>query len=256
MFSPVARGRNSALGVMFCLALLGLFGCEQRSTSTPEQNSNLVQDTGSEASGSRPAVSIADGSGAVADGYTVNGRKVAEGYGMTYSETALDEVIPALPMFGFANGQPFNAGTIVFRQDENGDWHLEVSDYAFDPLKGTAAGRLEKPDLQTVYISLPNEPAPGKPLGQTMQYGGGYFQIKPSPEAAVTTSWNTSLSYKLEVDSWEKKQSVPGSCGKPAIGAAAGKLFVSFKGSEEEGRIRNSWISGQFTLAAILYCAQ
>ena len=187
---------------VFCL-LASLAGCGQGDT--------VAEGTGEIG----PTVSIAGSSSTVGDGFTVDGQQVAQGYGMTYSETALDEVIPALPIFGFANGQPFNAGTVMFRQDHNGAWHMEVSDHDFDPLKGVASGRIEKKDLQTVYITLPNEPAPGTELGRKMEYGSGYFQIKTSLESTSTTSWNTSFAYKLEIDEWKKGNSRLGSCGQP-----------------------------------------
>jgi hypothetical protein len=199
-------------------------------------------------------VSIAGSTSTIGDGFTADGQQVAEGYGMTYSETALDEVIPALPIFGFANGQAFNAGTVMFRQDHNGNWQMQVSDHDFDPLQGVSSGRIENKDLQTIYITLPSEPASGTELGRQMEYGGGYFQIKKSIESTSTTSWNTSFAYKLEIDEWKKGSSRLGSCGKPEVGSASGRLFASFKGSAGERSLRNSWVSGQFTGAAILYC--
>jgi len=239
----------SAIAAFISLSVLA--GCGQDDTPTKTRTETKTETKVVEEV--QPTVSIAGGS-SIGDGYTVNGQQVAQGYGMTYSETALDEVIPALPMFGFANGQPFNAGTVVFRQDHKGAWHLEVSDHDFDPVKGVAFGRIENKDLQTIYITLPSEPAPGVELGRAMEYGGGYFQIKQPPESTSTTSWNTSFAYKLEIDEWKKEDSRVGSCGVPELGSASGRLFASFKGSEEEGRVRNSWVSGQFTNAAIIYC--
>ncbi|MFK7977410.1 MAG: hypothetical protein AB8C02_14840 [Halioglobus sp.] len=261
MFSTRSRLLHGAVAGGFVVALVSLFGCDQADTPSPEETPDLqgaasIESAADSTMANKPQVSIAKGTANLADGYTAQGRQVAEGYGMAYSETALDEVIPGLPLFGFANGQPFNAGTVIFREDHKGAWHLEVSDYGFDPAKGSAAGRQENQNGQTAYLSLAREPAPGAPLGQTMQYGGGYFQIRPHPDANTTTSWNTSLAYKLEIATWEKEKSVPGSCGVPSIGSATGKLFVSFKGSEEEGRVRNSWLSGQFTGASIVYCGE
>lgn len=220
--------------------LFFIAGCNQDEPATSE-----TSDRGD-------TVSIAGIDSSLKDGYTSGGAMVAEGYGMTYSDTALDEIIPALPIFGFANGQPINAGTVVFRQDHEGVWHLELSDHPFDPVKGIAFARTSKKDIQTIYITLPNVPATDMPMGREMEYGEGYFQIKKSPESQDTTSWNASFTYKIEVDEWEMGPAKVDSCGRPEIGKASGKLFISFKGSEE--RIKSSWVSGEFNNAAILYC--
>ena len=87
--------------------------------------------------------------------------KIAEGYGMTYSETAMDEIIPALPTRGFANGKLFIGKTIAFYQGLKSKWRLEISDHRFDVLKGVAHGRLERKDLQTIYINFDQEPKAG-----------------------------------------------------------------------------------------------
>ncbi|MFY8274836.1 hypothetical protein AAEU32_11995 [Pseudoalteromonas sp. SSDWG2] len=203
---------------------------------------------------SDPQVSIAQGAALLHDGKTLSGQTVAQGYGMTYSDTAMDEIIPALPIFGFANGQGFNGVTTVFREDHEGNWHLSVSDQVYNPAHGPASAASGSQSVQTVHIQLPNEPHIDARFGKEMAYGGGYFQIKNDVNADTTTSWNTSFSYKLEIDKWQKQESRVGSCGNPALGKASGKIFASFKGSEIEGRVRNSWISGQFTDAAIVYC--
>jgi len=199
-------------------------------------------------------VAIAGQNTTLKDGYTSDGQQVAEGYGMTYSETALDETIPALPIFGFANGLPFNAGTVVFRQDDKGVWHLELSDHSFDPVKGIAYARSSKKDIQTIYITLPKPPASAMKIGRDMEYAGGFFQIKKSPDSMDTTSWNTAFAYKIEIDQWKMGPSQVMSCGRPSMGKASGKLFVSFKGSADS--IQNSWVSGEFKNAVILYCGK
>jgi len=75
-----------------------------------------------------------------------------------------------------------------------------------------------------------------------MQYGGGIFQINPKPDSRSTTSWNTSLAYKIEIPDWQKEAGSSFTCSRPETGKAAGRLFISFKGSEDS--ITNSWISG------------
>ncbi len=235
------------ISILFTISILQ-FGCGDETSSSGDTASSA---TGSQATTS---VQIAGQDSVLGDGVTTSGQQVAEGYGMTFSDTAMDENIPALPIFGFANGQPFNAGTVVFRYDHEGKWHLEVSDHKFDPTKGPAHGRLTKKDLQTVYLTLPEEPGAGVTMGRGMEYGGGYFQIKKTADSQDTTSWNTSFAYKLEIEKWEMGAARVSSCGQPPIGSATGKLFFSFKGAS--GVIKKSWISGQFTDAAILYCAE
>jgi hypothetical protein len=178
---------------------------------------------------------------------------IAKGYGMTYSTTPTSEEIPSWPVRGVANGLPFDAKILIFRTNEKGQWKLAISDRTFDPLKSNIAiVRSDHPDVQTVYINLPDEPAKGKVFQQKMQYGGGMFQIKPTADSQSTTSWNTSLAYEIEITDWQKEPSTNFSCGRPKTGKASGKLYISFKGSESQ--IKNSWISGSFKDATILYC--
>ncbi len=178
---------------------------------------------------------------------------IATGYGMTFSETPSTEKIPALPIRGVANGQAFEGKTLIFRTDDKGQWKLEISDRAFDVVKGIAMARSEHSDVQTVFINLPETPAADKIIQQEMQYGGGMFQIKPAADSQTTTSWNSSLAYKIEISDWQKGTSTHHSCGRPKLGKASGKLYISFKGSSES-KIKNSWISGAFKDATILYC--
>lgn len=180
--------------------------------------------------------------------------EIAEGYGMTFSETAQDESIPALPIRGVANGEVFLARTVHFDQENEGRWRLEISDRPYDVTKGVAMARLEHKDVQTIRINLAEEPSVGDTLRQEMAYGGGYFQIKPSPDATSTTSWNTSLAYTIEIESWNKRTSSPGPCGIPQLGSASGKLYISFKGSGMGPS--NSWVSGQFVDVPIVYCGE
>ena len=179
--------------------------------------------------------------------------KVAEGYGMTYSETALDEVIPALPLRGLANGELFTGKTIAFYQGLEGKWRLEVSDHTYDVLRGVAFGRIERKDMQTIYLDFDKEPAAGDVLAQEMAYGGGIFQIKLSDGSMNTTSWNTSLAYAIYIDSWNRGARGEQPCSKRDIGSTSGKLFISFQGSEFT--FKNSWVSGEFIDTPIVYCS-
>ena len=178
---------------------------------------------------------------------------IAKGYGMTYSTTPASEETPYWSVRGVANGLPFDAKTMIFRTNEKGQWRLVINDRTFNPVKSNIGiVRIDHPDVQTVYIDLPDEPARGKVFQQKMQYGGGMFQIKPKADSQGTTSWNTSLAYKIEITDWQKGVSTRFSCGRPKTGKATGKLYISFEGSENQ--IKNSWISGTFKDAIILYC--
>jgi hypothetical protein len=188
----------------------------------------------------------------ITDAVSSTTQEIAEGYGMTYSRTAADEVIPALPIGGFANDEAFQGKTVVFAQGQQSKWRLEISDHLFDVLKGPGFARYEQKGLQTINIDLAQEPTVGGRLLREMSYGGGYFQIKPSPTANSTTSWNTSIAYAIEITDWNKGASIEGPCGKSQVGTASGKLYISFKGSEFG--LANSWVSGAFNDAPILYC--
>ena len=172
---------------------------------------------------------------------------------MTYSETALDEVIPALPLRGLANGELFTGKTIAFYQGLEGKWRLEISDHSYDVLRGVAFGRLERKDMQTIYLYFDKEPAAGDVLAQEMAYGGGIFQIKQADGSMDTTSWNTSLAYAIYIDSWKRGARGEHPCSKRDIGSTSGKLFISFQGSEFT--FKNSWVSGEFIDAPIVYCS-
>lgn len=188
----------------------------------------------------------------ITDAVSGTTQEIAEGYGMTYSKTAADEIIPALPIGGFANGEAFQGKTVVFVQGLSDKWRLEISDHLFDVLKGAGFARYEQKGLQTIYIDLVREPSIGGRLIKEMSYGGGYFQIKPSPTANNTTSWNTSIAYAIEITDWNRGASIEGPCGRQEVGSASGKLYISFKGSEFG--LANSWVSGAFINAPILYC--
>lgn len=178
---------------------------------------------------------------------------IAEGQGMTYTETPT-KVIPPWSPRGVANGEAFKAETIVFKQDFFPAWRLTISDRQFDVLKGAGFERFTQKDLQTIEIDLPNEPKTGSVFEKKMSYGGGIFQIKTSPSAFETTSWNTSIAYYIEITSWKKGPSGDASCNslQASTGTASGRLYISFQGSEYT--LDNSWISGVFEDASIVYC--
>ncbi len=178
---------------------------------------------------------------------------IAKGNGMTFSSTPASEQIPDWSVRGVANGQPFDAKTIIFRTLGNGQWRLAISDRAFDPInEGLGIARTYHPDVQTVNVSLSKAPDTGTVFQQEMQYGGGMFQIKPSADSEGTTSWNTSLAYIITITDAPDVIRSHSSCGRKKPGKISGTLYISFEGTEEQ--IQNSWISGTFKDAVILYC--
>ena len=179
--------------------------------------------------------------------------QIADGYGMTYTESPTDN-IPQWTPRGVANGEAFQAQTIMFRQDHFPDWRLSISDRQFDVLIGAGIERSTHKDLQTIYVDLPHEPRSGSVFEQEMSYGGGIFQIKPSPSASGTTSWNTSIAYYIEITNWNKGPSGESSCNsmQAKLGTASGRLYISFQGSEHS--LENSWISGVLEDVPIVYC--
>ena len=174
----------------------------------------------------------------------------AEGYGFTYTETPTLGTIPAWTVRGKANGEPFQAKTIIFSPFVS-KWRLQIIDTEVDPLKGIAIARLDKPEIQVINIDLPNEPKDGDVMKKEISFGGGYFQIKTSPDSRGTTSWNTDNAWIIQITEWEKKPWIEGEGTFQQVGKASGRLYVSFKGSEQG--FRNSWISGTFEDAAIVY---
>ncbi len=178
---------------------------------------------------------------------------IAKGNGMTYSDTPASEKIPEWSVRGVANSRPFDAKTIIFQALGNGQWTLAISDRAFDPVKeGLGIGRLNYPDVQTVNVNLASAPIKDTVFEQDMQYGGGMFQIKPSADSKGTTSWNTSLAYIITITDGPEVINSHTACGRPKPGKISGTLYISFEGSEAQ--IKNSWISGTFQDAVILYC--
>lgn len=178
---------------------------------------------------------------------------IAKGYGMTFSSTPASEEIPNWSVRGVANGQPFDAKTIIFQTLGNGQWHLAISDRAFDPVnEGLGIARMNHPDVQTVNVNLSAAPDTGKVFQQEMKYGGGMFQIKPRADSDGTTSWNTSLAYIITITDAPEVILSHSSCDRAKPGKISGTLYISFEGSEEQ--INNSWVSGTFKDAVILYC--
>jgi hypothetical protein len=186
------------------------------------------------------------------DALSDSSQQIAEGYGMTWSETAADEIIPALPVKGFANGEPFEGQTVAFVQGVPGKWTLEISDGTFDVRTGPGIARYDRKTLQTIYLNFSEPLSAGDRLVREMNYGGGYFQIKSPTVADSTTSWNTSMAYLVEITDWNMGSYKDQPCSDEKLGSFSGKLYISFEGSPDG--IANSWISGQFIDAPIVYC--
>jgi hypothetical protein len=174
----------------------------------------------------------------------------ADGHGFTYTETPTADAIPAWDLRGVANGEPFQVKTIIFSPISS-QWKLQLIDSHLDPLKGIAIARQDKQDIQVINIDLPSEPTSGDVFEKEMSFGGGYFQIKKSPDSEETTSWNTDNAWIIEITKWDKKPWIEGAGTFQQVGTASGRLYICFKGSEQG--IKNSWASGIFENAAIVY---
>lgn len=175
----------------------------------------------------------------------------AQGYGVAYTPTPTLAEIPAWSPRGLANGAIFHGKTIFFAPFETTGWRLEIHDREFDPMRGTAIPRTNYPDLQTIYIDLPSQPAAGKIFERPMAYGGGYFQIKATADSEQTTSWNSLVAWAIEITEWQAAPWREGGETFQRAGSASGRLYVCFHGPQ--GEIRDSFIAGEFTDAPILY---
>ena len=105
--------------------------------------------------------------------------------------------------------------------------------------------------MQTIHIDFPGEPFHGAVFKREMSYGGGYFQIKNTPESKGTTSWNTEIAWVIEITDWQRHAWRENGGVFQQGGTASGKLYICFKGST--ANIKNSWISGEFTDVPIVY---
>jgi len=172
------------------------------------------------------------------------------GHGVAYTDTPVLDEIPGWAPRGVANGAFFEAASLVFFPFES-QWKLEIYDRPVDPMQGLAITRSQYPDVQSIHINLPGEPATGAVFERELAYGGGYFQIKKSPDATGTTSWNTSTAWVIEITRWDRGPWQVGGKTFQQAGTAAGRLYLCFKGSE--GNIRSSFLAGVFDDAPIMY---
>jgi hypothetical protein len=174
----------------------------------------------------------------------------AQGYGVACTATPSPAEIHAWSPRGLANGAVFHARTIFFAPFGSG-WRMEIHDREFDPMRGTAIPRTDHPDLQTIYIDLPSQPATGIIFEKSMAYGGGHFQIKPAADSAQTTSWNFRVAWAIDISEW---QAIPWREGGETFqlaGRASGRLYICFHGPQDT--IRDSFVAGEFSDAPIIY---
>ena len=174
----------------------------------------------------------------------------AQGYGVAYTPTPTLAEIPVWSVRGLANGAVFHAKTLFFAPFENG-WRLEIHDREFDPMRGTAIPRTDHPDLQSIYIDLPSQPAGGKVFQQSLAYGSGYFQIKPAADSQQTTSWNSLVAWAIEITTWKAGPWREGGETFQRAGSASGRLYICFHGPQ--GQIRDSFVAGEFSDVPIIY---
>ncbi len=128
---------------------------------------------------------------------------------------------------------------------------MQILDEPIDVLKGIAIARQDYPDLQVININLPRKPKRGDLLQKKLSFGGGHFQVKTSPESQATTSWNADNAWVIEITDWDTRPWAEGGGTFQQVGMASGRLYVAYQGSEYG--IKNSWVSGTFENAAIVY---
>ena len=237
------------------LARGGSFCGSQRSVVVlpPQQTQQIKTGTGSQrATSFRLVVNRTAMTGAelLATSLENSQQRVAEGYGVSFTETPTLAEIPEWNLQGVANGEAFVARTVMFSPFKS-KWKLQIIDKEIDPLKGLGIAKQEHPGLQVITIDLPSEPKQGDFLQKKMSAGDGYFQIKKSPESMETTSWNTDNAWVIRFTSWEKAPWVDGGGTFQQLGTASGRLYVTYKGSEY-GSLESSWVSGTFEDAAIV----
>lgn len=174
----------------------------------------------------------------------------AVGGGVAFTETPSLAEVPAWEPRGLANGVPFEARTILFVPESTG-WQLQLVDVAFDPLATVLSVRESHPDVQTVYINLPEEPYVGMRIEHGLDFGGAMFQIRPQPTAETTTSWNTRFALALEISDWQRKPWQPDGETYQIGGRASGRIYIVFAAGM--GDIRNSFVAGEFADAPIVY---
>lgn len=178
-----------------------------------------------------------------------------EGHGIAYTATPTLDVVPKWPPRGVANGAPFEVGTIVF-MPLFGKWNLHLHDREFDPVNGgEAIARSNHPDLQSIYLHLPEEPSAGAVFEKPLSAGDGYFQIRTAPRASTTTSWNSDIAWVIEITKWDR---APWRADGPVMqtaGTASGRLYVCFKGSDLSP-LKSSFVSGEFEDAPIVYSGE
>ena len=175
---------------------------------------------------------------------------LAEDRGYGYTESPNTETIASWTARGLVDGEPFYVKTIIF-SPINSQWTLQILDEPIDVLKGIAMARFDHPALQIININLPQEPQAGDVLQKKLSFGGGHFQVKRSPDSQTTTSWNADNAWVLEIEKWDTKPWVEGGDTFQQVGTASGRLYVAYKGSEYG--LKDSWVSGTFEDAAIVY---
>jgi hypothetical protein len=170
--------------------------------------------------------------------------------GPGYTETPTFDKIPAAPIKGIANGRPFEAKSVHF-EPSFGKWEMVIADQP-----------LEKPtgflnDAQFVNLTMPEPPAAGKKFTRKMDFGDGYFQImQEKPDRKKMTSWNASNAWIVEFTKWDVKPYDKNGNMFQQCGTASGRVYVVYKGGDDAGSIKSSWVAGEFKDAVVRYMGE
>jgi hypothetical protein len=185
---------------------------------------------------------------------------VVVGAGLTFSAEApagpgftaapTFEKIPRGPIKGAANGRPFEAKAVYFEVNF-GKWDMVIADQPLDKPTGFLK------NAQYVNLTIPEPPAAGTKFTRKMAYGDGFFQImQEKPDPTKTTSWNSENAWVVEFTKWDAKPYDKNGSMFQQGGAASGRVYAVYKGSDDAGRIKSSWVAGEFTDAPIRYMGE
>lgn len=163
----------------------------------------------------------------------------------SYTDQPTAEMIPAGPIRGEANGQPFEVKQVVIEPGLGG-WNMYLLETELSDPTGIREG-------QYLNLELGAKPASGKTVEHPMAYGDGLFQINDPSEAGKTTSLNADNAWvivfdNVEIAPYDKEGEMFQVAGK-----ASGKLAVCYQGRDEW---KNSYVAGEFKDAIVRYMGE
>lgn len=183
-----------------------------------------------------------------------------------YTPKPLFDLIPAQPVVGRLNGQPWPVAAVVF--EPKGDhWTMNFYDKALARPTGLARGTFP---LTLDLSGLPGEgvkleralstggstwklPAPPRSAPKKSPKKGKKAEVVAAPPPAGPSTWRTRSAYVLEFTTW---QAAPFDAKKPAFqvaGKASGRIAVVYEGRDGK---QHAWVAGTFENALIRYMGQ